>query len=163
MMAKQDYEKITITSIVTRAGVSRTAYYRNYASKDDILSDYLQHLSTSFTQRLRQFDPVTETTRSVATFLKQVRENSKYLKILLDAGFADQLKQGFLKSLNADVPADSYQYYANVYWISALTGIAFKWVQQGFNIADDQLVRLATDLLQNGIETVDKYHNRCAP
>ncbi|MGN1279173.1 MAG: TetR/AcrR family transcriptional regulator [Limosilactobacillus sp.] len=161
LMAKQNYEKITITSIVTRAGVSRTAYYRNYTSKDDILSDYLRRLSTSFAHQLGRFDPVTETAQSIETFLNQVREYKKYLKILLDAGFAEQLRQGFRRSLNADVPTASYQYYANVYWISALTGIAFEWVQQDFNLSDTQLTSLVTDLLRNGIRTVDKYHNRC--
>lgn len=161
LMGKQPYEKITITSIVTRAGVSRTAYYRNYTSKANILSDYIHRLSITFSQKLSQFDPITETSKSVESFLHQIRENQKYLKILLDAGFAEQLRQGFIKNLNANVTPNSYQSYANVYWISALTGVAFEWVKQGFNLDDAQLIKLLSDLLQNGIKTVDKYDNRC--
>ena len=33
------YEKITISEIVRRAGVSRTAFYRNYTDKEDILHE----------------------------------------------------------------------------------------------------------------------------
>ena len=35
LMAEQPYEKITVSEIVRRAGVSRTAFYRNYTDKED--------------------------------------------------------------------------------------------------------------------------------
>ena len=41
LMEKKDYKDITITDITRKAGVSRMAYYRNYADKDEIL---LRHL-----------------------------------------------------------------------------------------------------------------------
>ena len=34
-------EKITISELVQRAGVSRAAFYRNYGSKEEILRVYL--------------------------------------------------------------------------------------------------------------------------
>lgn len=41
LMEKKAYKDITITDITKKAGVSRMAYYRNYADKDEIL---LRHL-----------------------------------------------------------------------------------------------------------------------
>ncbi len=41
LMSEKDYSNITISEIVQRAGVSRTAYYRNYSSKEDILNTLL--------------------------------------------------------------------------------------------------------------------------
>ena len=40
LMNEQDFEKITISSIIKRAGVSRGAFYRNYSSKEDILREF---------------------------------------------------------------------------------------------------------------------------
>ena len=37
LMEQQDYDKITITDITKKAGVSRMTYYRLYSSKEDIL------------------------------------------------------------------------------------------------------------------------------
>lgn len=37
LMKEKSYNKISITDITERAGVSRMAYYRNYKEKDDIL------------------------------------------------------------------------------------------------------------------------------
>ena len=36
LMGEHPYEKITVSEIVRRAGVSRTAFYRNYTDKEDI-------------------------------------------------------------------------------------------------------------------------------
>ena len=37
LLEKQDFDRITIMSIVKRAGVSRQSFYRNYTSKEDII------------------------------------------------------------------------------------------------------------------------------
>ena len=40
LLSKKDIDDISVTEIVNKAGVSRTAYYRNYQSKEDILKDF---------------------------------------------------------------------------------------------------------------------------
>ena len=42
LMEKKPYKEITITDITKRAGVSRMAYYRNYETKDEILTKRLE-------------------------------------------------------------------------------------------------------------------------
>jgi len=39
LMEEKDYDKIKITDIINKAGVSRSAFYRNYYWKKDILVD----------------------------------------------------------------------------------------------------------------------------
>ena len=39
LMKEKPLDKITITELVARSGVSRTAFYRNYSTKEDILVD----------------------------------------------------------------------------------------------------------------------------
>lgn len=41
LIENEDYEKITVTDITKRAGVSRMSYYRIYQSKDDIIETHL--------------------------------------------------------------------------------------------------------------------------
>ena len=41
LMEKQDFRKITVSSLVKTAGVSRNSFYRNYQSIEDILRQYL--------------------------------------------------------------------------------------------------------------------------
>ena len=44
LMKNMDYRSIRITDICKKAGVSRTAFYRNFLSKDDLLELSLIHI-----------------------------------------------------------------------------------------------------------------------
>lgn len=39
LMKETTYDKITVTAIINRAGVSRAGFYRNYSSKEEVLED----------------------------------------------------------------------------------------------------------------------------
>ena len=39
LMGEKSFEKISISELVRRSGVSRTAFYRNYSSKEEILNE----------------------------------------------------------------------------------------------------------------------------
>ena len=62
LMSQKPFEKITITELVRRSGVSRTAFYRNYESKEEILNEvcrsFIDSLSDSFSDPTFQKDPV---------------------------------------------------------------------------------------------------------
>ena len=62
LMSQKPFEKITITELVRRSGVSRTAFYRNYESKEEILNEvcrsFIDSLSASFSDPTFQKDPV---------------------------------------------------------------------------------------------------------
>ena len=45
LMEENDYEKIKITDIIKKSGVSRSAFYRNYYWKKDILVDMCSRIS----------------------------------------------------------------------------------------------------------------------
>ncbi|MDR1893326.1 MAG: TetR/AcrR family transcriptional regulator [Spirochaetales bacterium] len=44
LMEEMPYEKITVSHIARKAGVARQTFYRNYASKDDIIIQYLDNI-----------------------------------------------------------------------------------------------------------------------
>ena len=52
LMTEKNFNDISITDIVERAGVSRSAYYRNYSSKKDILNKYLNTIVETITDSL---------------------------------------------------------------------------------------------------------------
>lgn len=53
LMQKTDYSKISIQDIVDKAGLSRMAYYRNFASKDEVLIFYLDRVTDQFIQETK--------------------------------------------------------------------------------------------------------------
>ncbi len=97
LMEKKEYKDITITDITKKAGVSRMAYYRNYADKDEIL---LRHLRMYLDQaeadlkerqdlsreefwrtfvRSEQADPINETILRAGLFEQSFTIHKDYL------------------------------------------------------------------------------------
>lgn len=54
LIQQKEYEKITITDIAKRAGVTRISFYRNFESKDDILKQALERAFLSIRIHMEQ-------------------------------------------------------------------------------------------------------------
>lgn len=50
LMLEKPYPEITVTDIITRAGVARASFYRNYASTSDILDSIIDKAVADFGQ-----------------------------------------------------------------------------------------------------------------
>jgi len=53
LMDKTPYDKITISDIISKAGIARQTFYRNYTEKDDVLFEYLRN---SFNAKLLKIE-----------------------------------------------------------------------------------------------------------
>lgn len=162
LMAKKEYSKISITDITRRAGVSRTAYYRNYSSKDDILSHYIQSIGKKMSDALNKYDAITETKKSWLTLLDEVDYYSIQFKVLLNAGFAEKILLEFQKSMNEGIsPKQVNLYYSNIYWAGAITSIVFAWVKNDMNVSKEKIATLGCSLMTDGIKTTSLFGNQC--
>lgn len=48
LMEKKDFDKITMTDIIKKSGISRSALYRNYKTKEDIIYDIVNEFMKQF-------------------------------------------------------------------------------------------------------------------
>lgn len=94
LMDKKPYAEITVTDICKRAGVSRMAYYRNYASKDEILTRRLEDTLGRFEDMLRDYGNITEE-EYWAEFFDAFREDPVIARIA-QAGLFKQLMEAHL-------------------------------------------------------------------
>ncbi len=53
LMDKKEYEKIKISDIVKKAGVSRMTFYHYYETKEDALSDYFHEIVAGYIRECR--------------------------------------------------------------------------------------------------------------
>ncbi len=85
LCAKKPFERITVTEIVKKAGVSRTAFYRNYASKEDVLkelgTEVIGKLNDFFTGKLYNRDG----RALLVGLLNQVVKNAPTVKLLISS------------------------------------------------------------------------------
>jgi AcrR family transcriptional regulator len=56
LLKEKPISKISVTDITEKAGVSRMSYYRNYSSKEEILTDHLDEIFRDYTEFIRKWD-----------------------------------------------------------------------------------------------------------
>ncbi len=164
LMEEKEFSDISITDITKRAGVSRVTYYRNYSSKEDILSGYLQAVVTDFSLALSGFDAVTETRILWQTLFEKMKEHSKEIILLIKAGYEEEILNSYILGINAQLSGPEENpalYYSNCYWVGALHTITKEWILHGMKEPIEQMVEIGTAMMTSGIATIDEFGNRC--
>lgn len=135
ILKEQSFDKISITDIVGRAGVSRTAYYSNYSSKQEILYDLVDSLIFEVNQKLLPYtDERTGKAKQPRKFIKVMFEvfsqQQEIYKILFHAHFnhiiLDRLNDSMLSHLEDKSDENIYRIYFNA---GALYNVFSKWIQ----------------------------------
>ena len=145
LMAEKPFDKISISELCHKAGVSRMAYYRNYNSKEEILLQHLDECFKGCLAELRQLQPPTVYDVSVKCFTYIEREplffreivNSEFASALMDKIHEYSKDVMTLLMPDLEVPA---------YIISHFTGGIYKivvdWIKNGMDVSAAELAEL---------------------
>ena len=86
LWAVKPYDKITVTELTRRAGVSRMAFYRNYESKDEIVAEHVRELYTAYVAEL-EHEGRTRFVDYAIRFFAYMADNERFMRKALAAGF----------------------------------------------------------------------------
>lgn len=162
LMERKPFSEITIKDITDRAGVSRVSYYRNYSSKEDILSGFIQSIFKELSSVLLKYDAVTETRQAWDALLIAVKKVAPKYKLLLDAGFGEKLTTEYANLMNAAVDKENaHLYYSNVYWAGAISTVISEWIRNDMITPADTIAEIGARLMTEGIHTVTDFGNHC--
>lgn len=148
LMKKESFNKISITDIVRRAGVSRTAYYSNYSSKQEILYDLVDSLISEVNQKLLPYtDERTGKAKQPRIFIKVMfevfYEQQNIYKTLYNAHFnhiiLDRLNDSMLSHLKDRSDENIYRIYFNA---GALYNVFSKWIQSDLSKTIDEMTEI---------------------
>ncbi len=154
LFMEQRYSDITVDKLCQTAKASRSAFYKRYANKDELLVSILADDLVKPAREFRQAVP----TRKFADHAQPMVDSLQYERILerrdfykkvlrecsdvvlhgLTAAFAD-----FNREVMAEYPFDDVErdYVASVYAADHVFWMA-KWIHDDFSISVDELVRL---------------------
>ena len=148
LMKEESFNKISITDIVRRAGVSRTAYYSNYSSKQEILYDLVDSLISEVNQKLLPYtDERTGKAKQPRIFIKVMfevfYEQQNIYKTLYNAHFnhiiLDRLNDSMLSHLKDRSDENIYRIYFNA---GALYNVFSKWIQSDLSKTIDEMTEI---------------------
>lgn len=143
LMCVKDFEKITITEIAKEAGVSRVAFYRNYASKEALVEDVCQSLITELKASLNSEVFRTDRKQWYQDLFQMVKENEKYFRLFLHAN----IKIGDVIVLDMVYPPSTVQeHYLNIAGEAAFMSILTDWFGGGMKETPEEMAGICEDM-----------------
>ncbi len=143
LLSKKTMDEISVTEIVNKAGVSRTAYYRNYQSKEEILKDFSHNVFELIFSQLSDPDLVKDGQTWYYFIFNQVKINERIIRLLIKAKNYSLIQ--FLPKIDESL-YDKKQLYQIHAMESALISLIEKWVANDFDLTVDEISSLCFEL-----------------
>lgn len=149
LMKTEVFENITVKQITLNAEVNRSTYYRNFTSKEDIISYQLHEILDEYIDEFKKQEvknrttyihTILETFKKHEDFFKIIhKQNQSYLlsKVLIDY-FKDNLELKNRKEL-----------YEAYYHIGGIYNFTICWIEHDMVDDTDYLTEIGTQITEN--------------
>ncbi len=146
LLGKKDLNDISVTEIVKKAGVSRSAYYRNYQSKEEILRDFSTSVFYLLFERLSKKELVSRPEEWYHYLFSTVKENERIVRLIFRARLSSLTQ--YLPPFE-DSKYDKKEEYQVQAMLSALISVVEKWALNDFDLSIDEISAICYELFPN--------------
>lgn len=156
LMEERNFNEISITDITRKAGVSRISYYRNYNSKEEIITNYIDDIFQDFLQNLEgaEFDVY----NNMRMFFESNRKNKQLIMNLVRSNMSNLLFERYknyfhfvfemiIKKKRSTTSSLARKYEVS-YLVGGLYEIMIQWVKSGLIETDEQMASVLFELTQ---------------
>ena len=147
LLNEKDLPRISVTEIVTAAGVSRPAFYRNYSSKEDLLEDVIasgKELLSKVVMLWRSAETPSEKLERMTQAFTEAGKNSVELGWLINIGHPLLTDEQVDSIIGDEHPASAYM---NTACISAVFSIIRRWIKGGKKEPPESMASLCCGII----------------
>lgn len=154
LLADHQFSDISVSLLCRKAGVSRTYYYRNYHSMQEIISCYQEMTIESYLRILPHKMPL-NFIQLMTAYFQLMQNQSEETRLLVNAGLTNTLikafrivylyltEQGMIKRLNNS--HRNNKYFAS-FMSGAVISTQIQWLDQGMQETPAELGRMLNQL-----------------
>ncbi|MGN1372714.1 MAG: TetR/AcrR family transcriptional regulator [Candidatus Coproplasma sp.] len=152
LMKEKPLDKITITEIITRSGVSRMGFYRNYDSKESVIEDFILTIFEDTVAKIEEERPLDLSSyKIIETSLENFRLYAEQIKMFLDQGLDLLLLSCYKKAyylISPDKGESELRYFYNELFVANLFALECAWVRSGMKQSPQKLAKLYSRILK---------------
>lgn len=142
LLQTKSYEKITITDIVRKAGVSRTAFYRNYNSKEEVVQSIIHDSFSSMMKEIKaSHDPGSrDFWRHV--ILRTIEQSVRFESIRKDRTLKGGMLLECMNEYFTDFILPSVDYGDEMqmrFWMGGMNNVVMCWFESGMKESPGEL------------------------
>ena len=139
MLKEKPLENIKIKDLTEEANVSRVSFYRNYKSKEDVLTKYFSYCMADF-KTIPDFQ--NNFWLNIFNYLYKIKDN---IKVLVDANLTRVLMQ-FVFDAFLDGQSEKEDIYRRACQAGSFWGIINEWFKRGMVEQPEEMTRIVEDL-----------------
>lgn len=138
LMKKKNFSEITVTDIITEANVARASYYRNFDSKEEIITSYIDRIHNEVSDLIPPYEIITASDENTmlnafTTNLRFYKDHADYLLLLYDNGFGtlvlEEINQ-FAEVIDGDMKIHSPERYRLYFLSGAMFNMLMHWLKE---------------------------------
>ena len=157
LLEKKEFEDISVTDIITKAGVSRMGFYRNYESKQQVIESYILDLFLKTVEKIQTERALSFKVNSImVTTLTTFKQYADKMKLFLDKKLDWLLFGCYCKAfdyLAQSKKSSRIREYSNQMFIGELFNFEMSWVRNGMKESPEQMARIFYYILQRRLNT----------
>lgn len=150
LMAEKNIRKVTIDELAARAGVGRATYFRNFSSKEELLTAYLVRQWRAYEKghRLKElaFSNPERALRYFEFCLSLRTEND----LMIEQGCTDAILAAF-ETIVSDADLGREGSYEAAFLAYGLYGMFVTWARSGWKETPQELAALVSGRMLGGI------------
>lgn len=136
LMNNKNYNDISITEITKKAGVGRISFYRNFNSKEDIIKNWINDVTTNFLKE----SSISYKEESLEIYVQKLFTHlEKYKKeatLIYKSGLLHLLKESFETTF---LNNNQYNTYKSYFIIGGIFNIYYYWLINGYKESPKEL------------------------
>lgn len=140
LLKEKKDEKITVSRLCQIAGVSRTAFYRNYQTVEEVLEDEIKTFALAFAGQIG-----TDIYENWLALFKLVEKKKADFEAIIHAGFEHKILEVFLSLL----PKQEENRTIQALWFSLFHVAMIKWIKEGKPKKAEEMARIAYKYTQD--------------
>lgn len=145
LMKTQDFSAISIQALVNAAGVGRASFYRNFASKEDVLKQESIRLTDGWKAQFDREHPngtAGQDALWTTSLLDFYKEHSEFYLALYQAGLSDIMLDTILGYFDRSPEIPNGLAYLNSAIGYMLYGWVHEWMRRGMQESGTELARM---------------------
>lgn len=149
LMNEKPFEKISITELVERAGVSRTAFYRNYTDKEDLLKE----IGKALIGKISELNEKHKDTKSdfdwCLEVFQAIKEHKESFALFMNAGLTAKMLFNERAFVDVVYPSeDRKERYMLIASEAAFASIINTWFEEGMKESPEEMAELCLPIMR---------------
>lgn len=163
LLSEKKSDRITVTELAQRANIDRKTFYLHYSSVDDVIDQYGRAIATEIMEKLEGkgfFDDVLDVSKFFETILEVREEQIQVFEVLRDLELTALTWRHAESNLKEMISNIAYRFFDDPdmeidvsirFYTAGIMNIFASYIRQELDIDPRELVRILSDLTENGI------------